>query len=97
MELPSVMASIEEDNSSSYGTGELDHDPTLLLEVENDTHNWMERLEEIKTCITALAATQNAILQKMETMEKVVNFVQEDMTWVRGDICPSRARGPLRI
>lgn len=46
----------------------------------------MERLEEIKNCIAMLDATHSTIVSKPALLEKVVIDVQEDVTWMRGDV-----------
>ena len=47
---------------------------------------WIERLEEIKSCITTFDATQSTLVSKVASLEKVVMSVQEDMASVRGDV-----------
>ena len=75
-----------EDDVSSYGTGESDQDAGMAMTTRNDSNGLTERLDDIKRCIAALDSTQNAIVAKLATLEKVVTCVQEDVTLVRADV-----------
>ena len=82
----------EGDQSSSYSTGE--SEPEAPVEVvaglEVVAHKpgiaWMESLEEIKSCIAKLDATQRTLVNQLASLEKVVFAGQEDITWVRDDV-----------
>lgn len=80
------MTSHEEDECSSYGTGESEREETLDIWANIASNALIEKFEDIKCCISMLDATQNVIVKKLESMEKVVTLVQEDVTWVRGDV-----------
>lgn len=54
--------------------------------TDNAGDVWLERLVDIKSCIATLDATQKTIVSQLASLEKVVMSVQEDMTWVRGDV-----------
>ena len=74
------------DRCSSYCTGESEEEEPLEIHTNSAGDAWMERLEEIKNCIAMLNATHNTIVSKPASLEKVVIDVQEDVTWMRGDV-----------
>lgn len=79
-------ASEEGEQCSSYGTGESESDEVLGKDVNNGGAQWTESVEDMRKTIVALNETQPAILDKLVALEKLVSFVQEDTTWVRGDV-----------
>ena len=58
----------------------------MLIASNISSNAILQKLEDMKCCISALDATQNAIMKKLESMEKAVTLVEEDVTWVRGDV-----------
>lgn len=85
-EMQTVTVEIVDDKCSSYNTGESKQEGAMEWQTDNASDGWMERLDDINSYITTLDDTQNAILNKLASLEKLVTCVQEDMTWVRGEV-----------
>jgi hypothetical protein len=85
-EAPRATTSEEGDQCSSYGTDESEPDEGLEMGVQNSGDQWTESVDVMKRSLAALDATQHKIVEKLSTLEKVVNVVQEDTSWMRGDV-----------
>ena len=71
---------------SSSGTEDSEEDVPVGTEPDSSGDVWMEMLVDIKSCISTMDATHNAIVSQLASLEKVVMTVREDMTWVRNDV-----------
>lgn len=84
----------EEEQLSFYGSGSSEQEgerDTRMAEPEMNmaaTSNdlVMKSLEEMKESMELMQATQNAIAQRLATMEKVVIGMDADTKWVREDL-----------
>ena len=76
----------EGDETSSYESEESEEEAPLQIHRDSASDVWMEGLADIKSCMGTLDATQNAIVSQLASLEKVVLSVQEDVTWLRGDV-----------
>ena len=56
------------------------------MEVQNADAPWDKSLDSMKVSLEAMDATQRSIVEKLSALEKVVNAVLEDTSWVRGDV-----------
>lgn len=76
----------EGDEFSSYGTGDSEDDGAFDIRTNLAGDPSSETEGDIKRFIAAVGATQKAIVVKLAALEKLVTSVQEDVTWVRGDV-----------
>lgn len=76
----------EDEPSSSYDTGESEEEGALEVGPEHTSDALIDTLEDIKSTIAALDATQKVFAQNLTALEKVVTNVQEDTTWVKGEV-----------
>ena len=83
---PSTTTVEDVEQASSYATGDDLEEGGLEINGNIANDGWMEGLEDIKTCIARLEASQNGIVVKLAELEKVVLAVQEDTIWLRGDV-----------
>jgi len=86
VDISGAYASEEEEPCSSYGTGESEPEEAGEMLVSNEGDVWSEPLEHMKGAIAAMHGTQFVILEKLSALEKLVSCVQEDTTWLRGDV-----------
>ena len=86
LETPGATAPEEGDQLSSYATGDSDPEEWLDMEVQNSGGLWDKSLEGMKLSLASMDATQRSIVDKLSALEKVVNAVLEDTSWVRGDV-----------
>jgi hypothetical protein len=75
MDISGAYASDEGEQCSSYGTGESELEEAPEMEVNNDGDAWIESLEDMKSSIATLDATQSVIVDKLATLEKMVSCV----------------------
>jgi hypothetical protein len=80
VDFPRAYAS--EEQCSLYATSESKPEEAPDMEVNKDADACVESLEHMKCSFVALVATQSMIVDKLATLEKLVGFVQEDVTWV---------------
>lgn len=74
------------DQYSLYGSWDSEEEAEQENPANNAPDVYMESLEDIKRCISAMNATQNVIVNKLSSLEKVVTCVQDDTTWVKADV-----------
>lgn len=75
MDISGAYASDEGEQCSSYGTGESELEEAPEMEVNNDGDAWIESLEDMKSSIATMDATQSVIVDKLATLEKMVSCV----------------------
>jgi hypothetical protein len=85
LETPGASVWEEGDQCSSYATGDSEQEE-LDMEVQNSVHPWDKSVEGMKRSLAALDVWQRSIVEKLSALEKVVSAVQEDTSWVRGDV-----------
>lgn len=76
----------EDDKCSSYGTEESEEEVFLEEEDNNGVDGIVDRMDEMKCNIAGIDATQNAIFDKLASLEKAIMRMQEDTTWVREEL-----------
>jgi hypothetical protein len=86
LETPGATASEEGEQCSSYATGDSEPEEWLDKEAQNSVHPWDKSVEGMKRSLAALDVWQRSVVDKLSALEKVVNAVQEDTSWVRGDV-----------
>ena len=85
-EMSAATAPPEGDEFASYSTGESEDDGAPQTPTNSARDAWVDTVDDIKRLIGAADATQNAIVDKLAMLEKLVTCVQEDVSWVRGDV-----------
>lgn len=74
------------EQDSPYGTGESDPEPATFMEEHHEAGILLEGLSDMKRLFVAVTASQSLMVEKLAALEKLVSCVQEDLTWVRGDV-----------
>ena len=80
-EAPYTMALQEDEECSSYGTGESDEEGEHEFPMQIPADAWLEDMQSIKQCMANMEATQTYIVEKLASLEKAVMAAQEDMVW----------------
>ena len=81
-DMSNVSASHEGEQCLSYGTAKSEEEAALDLHANSAKVAWVDRLESTKGYI----ATQKEIVAKLESLEKAVVSVQEDMASLRAEV-----------
>ena len=82
-----AFSSEDGEECSSYDTNESDAEfPTLVPSDRNELKTSTYSMGDLKTSIDALVAGQTFLRQKLESMEKLLSSVNEDVTGVRGNV-----------
>lgn len=74
------------DDCSSYGTGDTTGEANVETRFQNAPGGLLDRLDGMRTSMVAVVAGQDAILNRLLGLEKVVAIVGVDMAWVREDV-----------
>lgn len=85
-DLPSAAASPSGEDGSLYTTGDSEEELGLPTDALIRGEPVTESVEDMKSCIATLDASQNVMVRKLGALEKLMMSVQEDITGVRGEV-----------
>lgn len=86
VETAGATASEEGEQLSSDAAGDSEPDEWLDTDVPDSVAPLAKSLEGMQQYLGALDATLCKFVERLSALEKVVNAVQEDTLWVRGDV-----------
>ena len=84
--MPNASATNKGEPLSSYGTGESEDAASVEALPNSAGDALMNGLEDIKSALATLDMAQSVIVAKLALLEKAILTVQEDTTWLRGDV-----------